>query len=113
MTETPPERVCFPNLSGFLAAAPYGFRRFDGIPGEPEFSTVLHCTEGAAVMRNAVLKADCDEAVPIRFPRKGVFSGFFRFSRRCTAWISPFFDGIPGEPEFSTVPHGTNADHGD
>ena len=49
---------------------------FDGIPGEPEFSTVLHCTEGAAVMRNAVLKADCDEAVPIRFPRKGVFSGF-------------------------------------
>ena len=33
---------------------------FDGIPGEPEFSTVLHCTEGATVMLNAVLKADCD-----------------------------------------------------
>ena len=27
---------------------------------EPEFSTVPHCTEGAAVMLNAVLKADCD-----------------------------------------------------
>ena len=33
---------------------------FDGIPGEPEFSTVPHGTAGAAVMLNAVLKADCD-----------------------------------------------------
>ena len=33
---------------------------FDGIPGEPEFSTVPHSTEGATVMLNAVLKADCD-----------------------------------------------------
>ena len=33
---------------------------FDGIPGEPEFSTVPHGAKGAAVMLNAVLKADCD-----------------------------------------------------
>ncbi|MGN0700678.1 MAG: Zn-dependent hydrolase, partial [Oscillospiraceae bacterium] len=27
---------------------------------EPEFSSVEHCTEGASVMLNAVLKADAD-----------------------------------------------------
>ena len=40
---------------------------FDRIKGnrqksfsEPEFSSVKHCTEGASVMLNAVLKADQD-----------------------------------------------------
>ena len=50
----------FRQLTDGLGAHHIAFTVFDGIPGEPEFSTVLHCTEGATVMLNAVLKADCD-----------------------------------------------------
>ena len=86
---------------------------FDGIPGEPEFSTVPHGAKGATVMLNAVLKADCDEAVPIRFSPNGRVFRIFPVFSPTHRIDSAVFDGIPGEPEFSTVPHGTNADHGD